>query len=151
MLTATYLTRVLSLTPSLSGALRLACGGTEYLGGNVFPLFTKYVRSSYKERHEVEWKIKNPKESLQSYIQGFKNENRWKKAILHLKEKELLTQSPKDIGILLQEIQEDILTEEIDNIKNFLFKTFKDDILRNSIKGFPEWYKEELLKNLKKE
>ena len=121
------------------------------LGNQVYPLFTKYVRPAYKERHNAEWKINNPKESLADYIKGFRNENRWRKAILHLRDKGLLTTSPKDIGMLLKEIQEDILTEETENIKNYLFKTFKDDILRNSIQGFPEWYKEELLKNVKDE
>lgn len=124
---------------------------TILLYGRVFPLFTKYVRTSYKERHEVEWKTKHPKESLTDYIQGFRNENRWIKTILHLKEKGLITQSPKDIGMLIKEVQNDILEEETENIKNYLFKTFKEDILRNSIRGLPEFYKEELLKNLKEE
>lgn len=124
---------------------------TILLGGQIFPLFTKYVRESFKERHDTEWKIKNPKDSLQDFIKGFKNENRWKKAILHLKEKELLSDSPKDIGLLINEIKEDILLEETENIKQYLFNKFKEDILRNSIMGFPEWYKEQLLNNLKGE
>jgi hypothetical protein len=150
-----FLKKIIETTPSylgnelVEGVVIKNYAQTILLGGQVFPLFTKYVRPSFKERHEVEWKTNNPKESLQEYMQGFKNESRWKKAIQHLREQSLLSQSPKDIGILLKEIQNDILTEETENIKNYLFKTFKEDILRNSIKGFPEWYKEELLKNLR--
>jgi len=121
---------------------------TIMLGGQVFPLFTKYVRETFKERHNIEWKVNNPKNSLIEYIKGFCSEARWQKAILHLKEKGLLIQSPKDIGILIKEIQNDILEEETQNIKDYLFDKFKEDILRNSIKGFPEWYKNKLLENL---
>lgn len=122
---------------------------TILLGGNVFPLFTKYVRESYKERHAVEWKTNKSKVSLGDYIKSFKNENRWIKAILHLKERGLITQSPKDIGILIEEVKNDIMVEEQENIKEYLFKTFKEEILRNSIKGLPEYYKAKLLENVK--
>jgi len=147
-----FLKRLIETTPSflgnelIEGIVIKNYNQTIMLGGQIFPLFTKYVRSSYKERHCEEWKIKQPKDSLEDYIKSFNNENRWKKAIIHFKEKGLLQQSPRDIGPLLKEIQTDILKEEEENIKNYLFKTFKDDILRNSIKGFPEWFKEQLLK-----
>jgi len=152
-----HLKRIIETTPSylgnelVEGVVIKNYNQTILLGGRVFPLFTKFVRSSFKERHETEWKIKRPKESLQEYIEGFKSEARWQKAILHLREKGLLTQSPKDIGPLIKEIQNDILGEETENIKTFLFNKFKEDILRVSIKGCPEWYKEKLLENLKNE
>jgi len=120
------------------------------LGGMVFPLFTKYVREEYRERHNKEWKVQGGKQSLMEYIQSFQNENRWEKAVQHLRDAGKLTQSPKDIGALIKEIQSDILEEEAENIKNYLFSQFKKDILRYSIKGFPEWYKDKLLENLKK-
>lgn len=122
---------------------------TILLGGNSFPLFTKYVREAYKERHNKEWKIKQPKNSIKDYVDGFKNENRWQKAIIHLKEKGLLTNSPKDIGMLIKTIQEDIKEEEKENIKKYLYHKFIGDILRTSVRQFPEWYKEKLLENLK--
>jgi hypothetical protein len=151
------LKRFIETTPSylgnelIEGIVIKNYGQTIILGGHVFPLFTKYVRENFKERHDVEWKSHNPKETLQDYIAGFKNENRWLKAVLHLKDKGVLTRSPKDIGALLKEIQNDILEEETENIKNYLFKTFKEDILRNSIKGTAEWYKEKLLEDFKNE
>lgn len=122
---------------------------TIMLGGQVFPLFTKYVRESFKERHEVDWKIRQPKNSLQDYILGFKSEARWQKSVIHLREKGLLTQSPKDIGPLIKVVQEDIKEEEEQNIKNYLYKCFIEDIERKAVWGLPEWYKNELLKNLK--
>jgi len=150
-----FLKRIIETTPSylgnelIEGVVIKNYNQTIMLGGQVYPLFTKYVRESFKERHNIEWKTNQPKENIDSYIQGFKNDNRWQKAVLHLKEKQLLTNSPKDIGNLIKEVQEDILSEETENIKNYLFKTFKEDILRNSVKGVAEWYKEQLLNNLK--
>lgn len=122
---------------------------TILLGGQVFPLLTKYVREAFKERHSADWKVRQPKGALQEFIDGFKTEARWQKAIIHAKEKGLLTQSPKDIGILIKMVQEDIKEEETENIKNHLYKCFIDDITRKSTQGFPEWYKEQLLLNLK--
>ena len=118
------------------------------LGANIFPLFTKYVRESFKERHDSEWKTKKPKDNLQNYINGFNSEARWQKAIIHLKEKELLENSPKDIGKLILEVQKDIKEEEKENIKDYLYKFIVKDILRKSTQGLPEYYKEQLLNNL---
>lgn len=118
------------------------------LGGNVFPLFTKYVSEAFKEKHSIDWKIRQPKDTLENYIKGFKSEARWQKAIIHAKEKGILTNSPKDIGPLLKFIQIDIIEEEKENIKNHLYNCFYKDIMRHSVSGFPEWYKKKLLENL---
>lgn len=150
-----FLKRIIKTTPSflgkelIEGVVIKNYKQTILLGGTVFPLFTKYVREEFKERHNIEWKTKSPKNSLTDYIDSFNSEPRWQKAIIHLKEKELLTNSPKDIGLLIEEIQRDIKEEEKENIKNYLYKHFIKDILRKSVKGFPEWYKEKLLENLK--
>ena len=118
------------------------------LRGHIFPLFTKYVREAFKERHTADWKIKRPKDCVQSYIQGFKSEARWDKALIHLKEKGLLETHPKDIGKLIKEVHADIKEEEAENIKTFLYKKFIGEIIRVSTKGLPEWYKNKLLENL---
>jgi hypothetical protein len=118
------------------------------LGGNVFPLFTKYVREEYKERHATDWKAKSPKIALLEYFKGFCTEARWNKAIQHFKEQGILDNEPKDIGPLIKEIQADIKDEEKENIKNYLYQQFEGDILKASIKGFPQWYKDKLLENL---
>lgn len=75
---------------------------------------------------------------MADYVNSFCCEPRWQKAIIHAKEQGVLLQSPKDIGILIKMIQQDILDEETENIKQKLFDFFKDDIMSKSIKGFPQ-------------
>ncbi len=120
------------------------------LGGIVFPLFTKYVREQFKERHNVEWKIKSPKGELQTFVERFKTEARWEKALIHLKEKGELENSVRDIGKLIKEVQKDIKEEESEYIKNHLYKIFIKDILQTAIRGLPEWYKNKLLEKYEK-
>ncbi len=79
------------------------------------------------------------------FIESFRSEARWQKAVQHLKEKGELENSPRDIGKLMTEIKKDILEEEEENIKNTLLKIFKEDIMRKAVRGFPEWYKKQLL------
>jgi hypothetical protein len=119
-----------------------------YIGGHLFPLFTKYVREEFKELHTVDWKIRQPKDSLADYVKAFAAEPRWQKALIHMKEQGLLTNSPKDIGPLMNMVQKDVEEEEKDNIKNVLYKMFIQDILRSAIRGIPEWYKNKLLESL---
>lgn len=117
-----------------------------HVGGMVFPVFTKYVREEYREQHDKTWKSKSPKTSLNEYFQSFANENRWMKAVQHLKEGGTWTNSVKDIGPLVKEIQADIKVEEIEEIKAYLYKHFIEDIMRTSIRGFVDWYKEFLIR-----
>lgn len=121
---------------------------TLLLGGHVFPLFTKYVREAFRERHNCEWKDKKPKHNLQAFIDSFKSEARWQKAIIHLKEKRQLETSLRDIGKIILEVQKDIKEEETDTIKNRLYNLFIKNILRASTRGLPIWYKKKLLKNV---
>jgi hypothetical protein len=150
-----FLKRIIETTQSylgkelIEGVVIKNYNQTILLGGNVFPLFTKYVREQYKERHQVEWKTKSPKGALQEYIKGFKSEARWQKAVIHLKEKGELENNPRDIGKLFKQVNLDIIEEESENIKNELYKKFVKDILRYATKGLAEWYKEKLLDNVK--
>lgn len=150
-----FLKRILETTQSCLGEEKIEgvviknYNQTILLGGHVFPLFTKYVREEYKERHNTEWKIKSPKGTLELYIKSFKNEARWQKALLHLKETGKLENQPKDIGALIKEVQQDIITEEGENIKKFLYNKFIKDIVRVAVRGLPEWYKNKLLENVK--
>lgn len=121
---------------------------TILLGGNIFPLFTKFVNEAFKERHSVDWKVRSPKGGLEEYCNGFKSEARWLKALYYLRDNSELTNSPKDIGPLMKRIPFDIVQEEKENIKNELYKMFIDDILRKATNGVPQWYKEKLLENL---
>lgn len=111
-------------------------------------LIGKFVSEAFKEVHAKAWKESNPnaKDVVQKLIDGLTSPARWQKAVLHLKEKGVLTGTPRDIGALIEEVKADILKEETDTIKDVLFNHSKGDILRGVTKGLPEWYKEELLK-----
>lgn len=122
---------------------------TIFLGGKVTPLFTKYVREIFKERNADEWKAKKPHGGITEFITSFTSPARWEKAVIHAKEKGVLSVSPKDIGMLMNMVAEDVREEETENIKNHLYKNFIDEILRASVRGLPEWYKNKLLENIK--
>lgn len=117
------------------------------VGGQYMPLVSaKYVNEKYKEKHNKNWKKeKTGKGRFKTFCENFCSKARWEKAIIHMREKGLLENEPKDIGGLIREIQNDIIEEEQEFIKNFLWGQFKDDVLRTAIKGFPQWYKEKLI------
>lgn len=106
----------------------------------------KYVSSDFKEHHNKEWKKDHPNQGdiLSQIIADFGSEARWQKTVQHLAEQDLLTNSPQDIGILLRELNNDILAELEEPIKSVLFKYFWKDISRGLSRGFPEWYKQQL-------
>lgn len=122
-------------------------GQTIILGGQVYPSFGKYVREQFKERLDKTWdKEHSHGGQLDTFLQSFKTEARWLKAVQHLKEKGELKHEPRDIGLILREVHRDIIEEERENIKNELFDLFEEKIKRISTAGFPDWYKDELLK-----
>lgn len=110
-------------------------------------LMGKHVSEVFKEVHKHEWKQSNPtnKDVLMSLIEEYRNKARWQKSILHLDEAGKLENTPKDIGLLIKEVQKDIEAECIDDIKEKLWNWAKGHILRGSIHGLPEFYKEKLL------
>lgn len=110
------------------------------------PLIGKFVSEAYKEVHDADWQSRNPtgKDLVAQCVAQLKTEARWHKAVQHLRDAGVLTDSPKDIGPLLKELNADVLKEEEDSIKEILFKHFWKDISRGLIRGFPEWYKEGL-------
>ncbi len=112
-------------------------------------LLAKHVSEAFKEVHRCEWKKGNPQQNDIIDILTFKYKTpaRWNKAIQHLKEKGLLTNSPKDIGGLIKEVQFDVKEECQEEIKELLFNWAWPAIQRKLVTGLPEWYKEELLKS----
>ncbi len=111
-------------------------------------LMGKYVSEKFKEVKGVEWSKSNPHtgDVIQDLIIRYKTDPRWNKAIQHLREQGILTDSPQDIGNLLKEIKTDITKECADEIKERLFNYAIDKILRGCCAGFTEWYKEQLMK-----
>jgi len=108
----------------------------------------KYVSEKYKEVQSGEWKISNPNDTafINKLVYEYKTEARWNKAIQHARENGLIEGSPRDIGILLKEIGTDISKECAEEIKEKLYKHYWPKIQRGIIRGFPEWYKEQLAK-----
>ena len=106
----------------------------------------KYVSPRFKEIQ----KGRKPKtkitteEMLKEFFDLFKNENRWAKALIHLKEQNLITGEVEDIPKLIKEIQRDVLDEEEQYIKSYLYKMFKKSICITAVKGCAEWYKDKL-------
>lgn len=113
----------------------------------VFPLMAgKFVSEAFKEVHRAGWKKEHTgKGRWETFVDGYRTEARWHKAIQHLREGGKLDGSPKDIGPLIKEIQKDVAEEERQTIMEFLWKEFGQEVLRKAIAGFPEWYKEQLL------
>ncbi len=79
-----------------------------------------------------------------AFKETYHTDARWHKAIQHLRDAGKLTDSVKDIGPIIQEIQRDIKDEDYDIIMEFLWRNFGVDLLRNAIQGFPEFYKNRL-------
>ncbi len=116
------------------------------LGGQPIPFMAgKYVSEEFKEVHNKNWKGHKGKSKWAAYCESFRTEARWNKAIQHLRDNGELEIDPSDIGKLIKEVQNDIKTEEEENIKEQLWKFFGKDVLRYSTRGLPEWYKEKLI------
>lgn len=126
------------------------------IGGHHIPILSaKFVSESFKELHDTNWKKEHTgKGRFELYKERFRSKARWMKAVQHLRDKGELEEDPRDIGKLLKEINLDLIEECQDEIKEWLWKEFGKDIIRNSTKGFPEWYKNYLLEkglnNIKK-
>lgn len=108
----------------------------------------KFVSEAFKEVHNKEWKSSNPGVLgiIELLVGKYKTPARWDKAIIHLREAGTLENSPKDIGFLIQAIGDDIEKECLDEIKDDLFKWGWNKIRRGCMAGFPEYYKERLLR-----
>lgn len=110
-------------------------------------LMGKFVSEAFKEVHKQAWGESNPKSGdiLDRLGAQYGTQQRWMKAIQHLREAGKLENSPRDIGALLMEIPEDIKKECEEAIKEELFRWAWPHIRRLVSKGFPQYYKEKLL------
>ena len=117
------------------------------------PIIAKLVSAEFKEVHAKEWGAANPKSGdiLMTLGTSYCTEARWMKAIQHLREIGKLEESPRDIGILIKEIIEDVHSDSAEEIRQKLFKWAWPSISRMVTRGFPEWYKEKLTKENFKE
>jgi len=127
----------------------IVCKNYKQFGRDGHALLAKYVSEAFKEKHKVNWKTGNPSNGdiIQSIAQSYRTDARWEKAIIHLKERGELTNSPKDIGALMKELHLDLEEECSDEIAAKLLKHALPKIKRTVTSGFPQYYKDKLLKN----
>lgn len=111
------------------------------------PLMAKHVSEDFKEVHKGEWKSANPtnKDILVALTAALRTPARFAKAVQHLTEAGVLTDSPKDIGPLIKELQTDIEGEMKQEVMEKLYAWAWPHIRRGIVSGFPEWYKQQLL------
>jgi tRNA-dihydrouridine synthase len=116
------------------------------VGGIEFPVMSgKYVSEEFKEVMKMH--TGNKSNPWVEFKHSYKTEARFDKAYQHLKEDGLITESPKDIGILIKEVMADVEAEEKENITNFLWSFFGKDLLKTVADGVPMWYKNKLLES----
>jgi len=120
------------------------------IGGQYIPITCgKFVSEEFKEKHKVSWSSSNPG-NMQKLAVAISTEPRWEKAIQTLRDRGELVDDVKDIGPLLKCLNQDIIEEELDEIKTMLWDIFQKEVKRHVARGFPEWYKKKLLKGLEK-
>ncbi len=104
-------------------------------------LMCKYVRPEFKEMHTG--MKSHRKDIIMEIGSRLAVSARFEKAVQHLRDEGLLVDEPKDIGILIRELNRDF-EEHVDEIKSLLYANFRKEILRVANRGFAEWYKEKL-------
>jgi hypothetical protein len=109
----------------------------------------KFVSEKFKEKMKVSVKEGSGKTMIDKLVEELKTEARWNKCVQHCREEGLLEDVPKDIGFLIKELIKDLEEEEGEYIKEKLYQYYSKEIKGRVIAGFPEWYKEKLLENLK--
>lgn len=120
---------------------------TQTIGAYTAPiLMAKYVSEEFKEVHKSKDCQSNGDKIYQKLME-YRTEARWLKAIQHLRDDGKLENSPRDIGKLLKEINLDIISECKEEICEFLWNTYKEE-LRVFTSGFPEFYKQYLAKTM---
>lgn len=112
-------------------------------------LMAKYVSETFKERAKVSFKKANPgfNEYCTVLIQSLSTEAAWRKAVQHCRERDELVNEPKDIAVLIKELLYDVERECMDEVKEQLWKFFWARAKRQVTRGFPEWYKKQLLES----
>ena len=107
-------------------------------------LTAKIVRDDFKEVSNNTKNTRSPDNAWQLHKESHCTEARWRKSVQHLRDNGSLTESPSDIGPLIVDIKKDIIEEEEDSIKQWLWDKYHKELLEASIQGFPLWYKSNL-------
>lgn len=110
-------------------------------------LIGKFVSEKFREAHVGAWKESHPTSGdiLRMLGAKYQHHGRWMKALQHLREAGKITDSPKDIGALIIEVQKDLGQEEKEEIKTLLWRWANPHIMRMATRGVAEWYKNVLI------
>lgn len=113
-------------------------------------LMGKFVSEAFKEVARNTWVDKggSNKGLIEKLISRYTTEARWNKAVQHLRELGLITDTPADIGPIMKEVHKDIIEECGDEIKEELFSWAWKFIARGITRGLPQWYKEKVMIDL---
>lgn len=116
-------------------------------------MMAKVVSAAFKEKHQKDWKGTNPtgKDILMQLVDVYRTEARWQKAVQHLQEEGKLEGTERDIGLLVKEVAQDILSDSEDEIKEALFKWAWKSLHRGVNNGLALWYKRLLLERATEE
>ena len=106
-------------------------------------LMCKYVRPEFREMNGGK-RGRNRRDIIEEIGERLAVPARFEKAVQHLRDSNMLVDEPKDIGVLMRELNRDF-EEHVDEIKNLLYSNFRKDIIRIANRGFAEWYKARLL------
>ena len=101
--------------------------------------YAKYVSPEFREATKPRNSSKKP---LPIRIaERFSGEARWEKAVQSMAEDGVLTETPKDIGEIMHRVRDDVFTECAEEIDNYLFDAFQEQISSALARGIPQWYK----------
>lgn len=101
--------------------------------------FGKYVSEHFKEANGANWSGKPSK--IEDFYSSLTNKARWDKTIQHLRDDGRLTETPKDIGLVIETCIKDFETEQEMAVKEQLYKLYIRQIKQMVVKGLPEHYK----------
>lgn len=120
------------------------------LGPDSKPMMAKLVSQDFKEANKQLWRgIKNPQAGVMEKLEAvYRTEARWNKAVQHLCEAGELEMVPQDIPKLLKEVNQDLLAEEQEAIKQMLFDHYWKPLSRAVTRGLPEWWKARLMEEV---
>jgi len=113
------------------------------LGGEIRNLHTKFVRAEFREKNMKA----NPsrKEGIDDVILSLRSENRWEKAIQHLRDDGKLKDDVTDIGNIIKEVHRDLLEEEGEALKERIWEKYRKYVMSTVVRGFPDYYKDKLM------
>lgn len=115
------------------------------MNGELRPLFSKYVRPSFKEMNNKEWKTKPGKRPVIDEVMDIFNKDAiFQKAVQHLNESGEAEHHMRDMQKLIPLVYQDLYEEYMPAIQELIVKRYEHDIQRAIISGLPEFYKKYL-------